>query len=276
MTNNHPEDYPSPRTAVRNPQARGRAGRAARFCAVLLLAASTLAHAAAPLPFQTRYDAHYDDFSAQANRSLSQDSATGRFVLQSKLELVLLGSVVTSITERSEFLWDAERPLPLQYSYEQHGIGARERSISFDHAAAQAEYKLNGTTGTVALTEPTFDELSGYLLLEARLAAGETDISFNVVDRDQMKTVHYKVRNRERLMTKLGEFETIKLERIRDASSNRSTEIWLAPAHNYLMVKLVQEEPNGRVIRLDIREATIAGQAVSAAAASNPTNPSDP
>lgn len=276
MTDNHPEYYSSHRTAMGSPRTGGTPGRTARFCAVLLLAASTLVHAAAPLPFQTSYDARYDDFSAQANRSLSQDPATGRFILQSKLELVLLGSVVTSITERSEFLWDAERPLPLQYSYVQQGIGARERSISFDHTAAQAQYKLNGTTGTMALTEPTFDELSGYLLLEARLAAGEMDISFNVVDRDQTKTVHYKVRNKERLATKLGEFDTIKLERIRDASSNRSTEIWLAPAHNYLMVKLVQEEPNGRVIRLDIREATIAGQVVSPTAPSSPSDPSDP
>lgn len=272
MPNFYLRSYPGLRLTTPDSAPRTVGWRAACLFAVLLFASAlpaTLAQAA-PLPFEARYDASYDDFSAQAVRSLNQDAVTDHFVLQSKIELTLLGSVVTSITERSEFLWDAGRPQPLHYSYVQQGIGARERSISFDHDSAQAEYKLNGTTGTVALSEPALDELSSYLLLESRLAAGEMDISFSVVDRDQMKTVHYKVRNKERVTTKLGDFDTIKLERIRDPDSNRSTEIWVAPAHNYMMVKLVQQEPNGRIIRLDIREASIDGQPLSSAARSAP------
>jgi hypothetical protein len=241
----------------------GKLGHAACLGLLLILTLPLLARAAAPLPFQTSYDAYYGDFSARANRSLALDSATGLYLLYSELKLEILGGTVTSVKERSEFRWANEQPLPQRYEYVQEGIGARERSVTFDHAAAQAEYRMNSTTGVLPLTGPVFDELSGYLLLQEQLMAGATDIDFDIVDRDRIKTVHYVLGEEEVLDTSLGKITTVKLERVRDDNSNRRTEIWLAPEYNYLLVRMVQEEPNSRVIRLELREAKLDGQPVA-------------
>lgn len=245
-----------------------RAGSSARIpCCrlllLLLLLPLQMLHAASPQPFTTIYDARYGDFKTEASRSLAYDDENHHFVLTSEIKLVILGSAITAINERSEFLWRNEQPLPLSYTFVQSGLGERKRSVEFDHAGAEAFYRVDERSGTLPLTGPVFDELSGYLLLKERLAQGDTDIYFDVVDRDEIRTHHYRVLEKEMLATRLGDIETVRLERVRREQSSRRTEIWLAPRHDYLMVKLLQEEPDGRIISLDVKEAMINGMPVN-------------
>jgi hypothetical protein len=221
--------------------------------------------AAPPLPFEAKYDASYGDVSAEAERSLVYDATTNKYTLYAEIDLELLGATLTSIDERSEFYWQDEQPLPLRYEFEQKGFGARSRSVEFDHAQGFADFTVNDDKGTLPLTGPVFDDLSGYLLLKEKLEQGETDIQFDVLDRGEIKVYHYMVLDEEMMRTSLGEFVSVHLERIRGEDSARRTELWLAPERDYLLLKLVQTEPNGRTIKLDIREALLNGEPLAAA-----------
>lgn len=246
-------------------QLKGRA--AARFALTLVLLVPLQAQAAPPQPFVTSYDASYEDVSADAERSLSYDRATNTWTLASKVELTLFGSTLTEINERSEFLWANEQPLPQHYEFVQEGFGARSRSVDFDHINKSARFRVDEDSGILTLNGPAFDDLSGYLVVKEQLTQGASEVRFNVVDRGEIREHFYKIVNRLQLDTPLGKFNAVHLERIRGEDSTRKTEIWLAPDHDYLLLKLVQTEPGGRTIKLDIRAATVNGQAVSAAPA---------
>ena len=55
----------------------------------------------------------------------------------------------------------------------------------------------------------------------------------------------FKVGGREVLKTPAGEFDTIKLIKIKDAPEDRGTEIWLALKQHYLPVRLLVVEKDG-------------------------------
>jgi hypothetical protein len=219
--------------------------------------------AAAPLPFVTTYNASYEGISADAERSLVFDATTGTYTLTSTVDLTLFGSSLTKIDERSEFLWVDEQPLPQHYQFIQSGFGARARSVDFDHASKSASFKVNANSGTLMLDGAIFDELSGYLAAKEQLSKGEREVRFNVVDKGEIREHHYKVVNRQRLQTPLGRINAVHIERVRGEASTRKTEIWLAPEHDFLLLKLLQTEPDGSTVSLDIETATLDGEVLS-------------
>lgn len=235
-----------------------------RRIALLALLATQAVLAAPPQPFVTSYDASYEDVSADAERRLLYNPATQQYTLESKVELTLFGATLTEITERSEFLWVDEQPLPQHYEFVQEGFGSRSRSVDFDHINMMASFRVNEDTGVLMLDGPAFDDLSGYLVVKEQLTLGATEVRFNVVDRGEVREHYYKIVDRQPLATLLGSIPAIHLERIRGEDSTRKTEIWLAPDHDFLLLKLLQTEPGGNTIQLDIREAMLDGQALAA------------
>jgi hypothetical protein len=236
-----------------------------QLVALFVTTVATAAHAAPPRPFVTSYDASYEGISADAERSLVHDAATDQYILSSTVELTLFGSSLTRIDERSDFLWVDEKPLPQHYQFIQSGFGARTRSVDFDHAKMAAHFSVNENEGTLTLDGPAFDDLSGYLVAKEQLAQGKKEVRFNVVDKGEIREHHYKVVDNQTLTTPIGRIEAVHIERVRGEDSARKTDIWLAPDHDYLLLKLVQTEPDGSTIELSIRTATLGDHVLSAA-----------
>jgi hypothetical protein len=239
------------------------------FCriAAFVLACSVLAplaHAAPPRTFSATYNASYEGIRAGAQRSLTFDEGTGQYTMSSTVDLTLFGSSLSRIDERSQFLWVNEQPLPQHYEFVQTGFGSRKRSVDFDHENGVANFAINDQRGQLVLDGPAFDDLSGYLAAKEQLTQGKTTASFNVVERGEIREHHYRMINRVILDTPIGKIRAVQLERLREDSA-RKTEIWLAPDHDYLLLKLVQTEPGGDTIELSIRSATLGEHVLSAA-----------
>ena len=232
---------------------------------LLALCLPTLVGAAAPTPFVVHYNASYGNFSAESVRSLVREEDDGRFVMQAETRLTLLGSSLSSIHERSEFMWEDETPRPLAYSYEQKGLGARRRGINFDQEDREITWTIDEKSGTLPLTEPVYDDLNGFMEIRRQLQEGATAIEFQVAERDSIKTYRYQVLGQQVLDTPIGKYRAVHLERVRDPGSERTTELWLAPDLDYLLLKLRQMEPDGRLIQLDARsvERTLPFDAVA-------------
>lgn len=251
-----------PRTALHN--FRVTLGHVAGLVVAFAISVQS-AQAAPPRTFNATYNASYEGISADAERSLTFDAATNQYTLSSTVELTLFGSSLTRIDERSDFLWVEEQPLPQHYEFVQSGFGARKRTIDFDHAHGLAKFTINDERGELMLDGPAFDELSGYLVAKEQLTQGRTEARFDVVDRGEIREHYYRIVDRVMLETPLGRIEAVHLERIRGEESARKTEIWLAPEHDYLLLKLVQTEPDGDTIELSIRSATLGDHELSAA-----------
>jgi hypothetical protein len=249
---------PMPATAGRQP------ARKFRFGAALLMLLWGQALLAQPALFNLHYDARYGSWRAESVRTLTQEEADGVFHLQSQSRILLLGRSVSTITEDASFTWQDELPLPQSYKYEQTGIGARTRSAEFDHKAGRASYRVKDKQGVVQFEGRVFDELTAFLVLRSHLQRGEKDIFFDVMDRDQIETHHYRVLSDEALHTSLGDFAAVHVARIREGDSKRSTEFWLARDHDYVLLKLQQTEPDGRSINLEISSGEVLGKPLQA------------
>ena len=237
-----------------------------------MLVCTQLAQALPPRLFTAEYNASYEGISADAQRSLTLDPATGTYTLSSTVELKLFGSSLTRIEERSVFLWIDEMPLPQHYEFIQTGFGARERTVEFDQGNGLANFTINEDKGQLMLDGPAFDDLSGYLVAKEQLTQGATEIRFNVVDRGEIREHYYKLVNRVRLQTPLGRIKALHLERVRGEESARKTEIWLAPDHDYLLLKLLQTEPDGSEVELTIRSATLGEHELTASTLDDAAN----
>lgn len=248
-----------------------------QFFSVCVLAASLInasspsaaaAEAAADLqPFQLEYQAYYRNLAASATRSLSQDVSSNSWRLHSLVELELLGAPVVSIEETSRFGWQENQPISRDYHFVQKGLGSRERSLDFAEDGRQVSFAVNDDTGVHALTTPAFDNLNSLLVLRKQLEMGTTDITFAVVDRGELEEHHYQVVGEESVMTPAGTFATVHLQRIREAGNDRTTDVWLAPAYDHVLVKLLQSEPDGDTISLELLKGTLAGRAIGGAPA---------
>jgi hypothetical protein len=222
-------------------------------------------YAAPPVPFEITYSARYDSFEAEASRYLRYDTQNSVYQLQTRIALTLLGQTLYSVTEESKVRWEADHPVPLAYKYVQGGLSTRSRSITFDYETNSAHFIVDSREGTVPLNGPVFDDLSSYLAMREQLTTGNKDVMFEVLDKDTIKTYHYQVEDETILNTALGKFTAVKLARIRDDNPKRKTEIWLAKDHDFILLKLVQEEPNNHTIRLDITGGVLNGEALGTA-----------
>lgn len=209
--------------------------------------------------FEVNYEAHYGNLEAAAARSLQFDAATQRWRLNSVMTLQLLGATVTEINESSEFHWRDGLPAPHAYLFQQRGVGKRSRSLEFTQDN-HVQFAVNEERGTLALSGAAYDDLNSFLVLREQLRQGKTDIVFTVVDRNELKPYRYQVIGEETLQTPVGAFKTIHVNRIREQGNARTTDLWLAADHEYLLLKLVQDEPSGDTITLELEDATLDGK----------------
>lgn len=70
-------------------------------------------------------------------------------------------------------------------------------------------------------------------------------LTFQIVDGAEIDEHDYRIASYETIDTLMGELNTVKLERVRDPESSRSTEIWLASAYEFVLARLVQTESSG-------------------------------
>ena len=221
-----------------------------------------------PLPFSASYEARYGGFRASAKRSLQRIDDT-HLEISTLLELKLLGHRVSSISESSLIFIDSNdgHARSTQYAFIQEGIGKRSRHIQYDWDAAITKASLDNLVIELPLETNATDSLSGYLEIRSQLQEGKTDIFFTGIYKGELEAIHYRVLGNEITETALGKFNTVRLQRIREPGSDRNTEIWLATDWDYLLVKLVQEEPGDSTISLDLREAVMDGGPVVAVSA---------
>lgn len=220
---------------------------------------AAMAQATPPGEFEIVYDARLGSWAAESSRSLHHDQASGEYRMQALSRIRLLGQDLVRIDEQANFAWHGDSPRAISYHFDQSGIGARERRVDFDWQHGLAHYAVEDETGTLPVTGEVYDELTAFLAIRQQLQAGNKEIAFTVLDRSRLETWRFRVIDEEVLHTDLGDFASVHVERIRE-NSERRTEFWMASDYDYLVLKLVQEEPNGRTLTLNVESASFNGE----------------
>ena len=209
-------------------------------------------------PFRAEYIGSYNGapVKARAVRALTA-TEDGNWRLTSSAKSFLI-----SVSESSAFRLKGNQLVPLAYTYKRTGIGKnRTRTNSFDWAEKTTRYtRAKGrskSNGSYAISQNTKDKLLYQLQLRVdvkqAMADGDTGRQFTyaVADNNNLEEFRFAITGEERLMTPLGELDTVRLERVRE-NADRQTLLWLAKEHDYLLVRLKQTEGGGKGFELNL------------------------
>lgn len=211
-------------------------------------------------PELTPYEANYSaamskgvSLSGSGTRSLS-DQGNNVWLYRTEVE-----SFIADIDESLVFLWEDGKVVPLRYRYRMAGflIKDREQSIDFDWQTGIAKGKYRGKSFELALEKGALDPLGYQLQLHQDLKAGKRDVTYQVIDKGRYDEDRFAVIDEESRSASGRNLNTLKAEKVRDEDSKRQTLMWFDPDQDYLLVRLLQVEPDGSEYELRLQEATI-------------------
>ena len=213
--------------------------------------------------FSAYYSATTNGIRGAAERHLVKLTERS-YRLNVSLEAKLGGLEIGDLEQASEFSYEDGQIKPLIYSYQVSGVSSVVETVVFNWDAMLALSADDKQSWSVAINSNTLDELSYQLALALDIAdPSETIYSYETVDGDELEQLSFQVVGEEIISTPLGDFRCVKLERHREASSSRSTTIWLALDWSNLLTKIEQTSASGLNITMELTNALIAGQQVT-------------
>ncbi|WP_252271107.1 DUF3108 domain-containing protein [Pseudomonas subflava] len=231
---------------------------------VLLMLLAVLALPAQALelkPFSASYTADWKQvpISGTAGRSLTALD-NGRWELSFEASML-----VASLKETSTFRMENTAFLPLTYRFERSGLGkSKQIELDFDWTEKQVLGNDRGDPVRFPLNRGIQDKSTYQLVLQHDVAAGKQSMSYQVVDGDEIETYDFRVLGEERVRTKAGLIDAIKVERVRDPTqSSRKTVLWFAKDWNYLLVRLHQVEKDGKEYQIMLKDGEVDGRTVT-------------
>lgn len=242
---------------------KARVGIRAGLAGLWLGLASVTAAALEPedaSPTLTPYEASYSasmskgvNISGSGTRSLT-DQGNNVWLYRTEVE-----SFIADIDESLVFLWEDGQVVPLRYRYRMAGflIRDREQSIDFDWQAGIAKGTYRDSSFELELRAGALDPLGYQLQLHQDLKAGKRDVSYLVIDKARYDQDRFAVLDEESTSANGQTTKLLKAEKVRAEDSKRQTLMWFDPDQDYLLVRLLQIEPDGSEYELRLKDASI-------------------
>jgi hypothetical protein len=140
---------------------------------------------------------------------------------------------------------------------------AKKSDLDFDWNTKVITGTDRGDAVKVALNRGMLDKSTYQLALQQDVAAGKKSMSYQVVDGNEVDTYDFRVLGAEKVDTKAGKIDAIKVERVRDPTQNkRITVMWFAKDWDYLLVRLQQVETDGKEYNIMLLDGTVNGKTV--------------
>ncbi|MBS0288551.1 MAG: DUF3108 domain-containing protein [Proteobacteria bacterium] len=153
--------------------------------------------------------------------------------------------------ESSDFAWQNGQIVPQNYFYNiQEGAKRKKGNVSFDWKSNKIRNTHIKQPWEAALTLGTQDKLTQTLCLRQALLNKSPSLEFMVAEQDKLKNYTFIVLGNERLQTKLGLLDTIKVEHI--SRKGHRTTMWFAKKYEYLPVKMTQSRKGKQVANGEI------------------------
>ncbi len=142
----------------------------------------------------------------------------------------------------------------LQYSYSRSGGKKKQDTkIDFDYQSNTATDITDGETKKITIGEKTTDRQIVQILLMVDMLNKKNDFNYEVINKQELKPYNFKKSELEKINTKLGELNTIKVVRKREGSS-RETTLWLAEKLHYIPVRIKQTKDGSTKFEMDIKK----------------------
>ncbi len=222
-----------------------------RLCWALLCLLPAVQLAQAQLaPFSAKYSATLDlliDLPVEATRRLEQ-SPSGIWYFTSEAK-----TTVARQSESSTLRFEDQGWSPVSYKFNRSVFGRkRELSINFDAERQRITTVAKQQPWVQAYERGVQDKLSYQLQLREDLLAGRDELSYRIADGGRVKTYRFVRSGRETLTTPAGTFDCLRLQ-LERGEDQQQTLIWMAPALDYLTVRLLRVDASGREHFLNLK-----------------------
>ena len=210
-------------------------------------------------PYTAQYTTTTRGLDLGLTRKL-RTGADGSFTLTNGGKIMVVG-----FHEVSVFAVDGTRVLPRSYVYQGTGLINRRREVHFTRGSDTIHSLYKDQWYDLPRTDKTLDRMSQQEQVRLLLLNDPTpkeDISIQVADGKRVKDYQLVFAGEEMVETALGPVQALHFKRVHD-DPERKSDMWLAPAWDYLMIKTVHIE-DGEPVRVVITGASIEGVPVSA------------
>jgi hypothetical protein len=238
---------------------KGRIVAARLLCILALLLSSTAYAESVPdlFPFEVSYGASMEkgvSLNGSAKRILTSQ---GNNVWLYRTEVK---SFIADLDESLILKWEDGQVIPLRYRYRLSGflIKDREQSIDFDWKAGVATGEYRGKPFKVELEEGILDPLGFQVQLHQDVLNGMRDMEYQVLDHGRIDSEHFAVVSDDVSSSDGGQSSLLKAEKIRE-NSKRQTLLWFDPDNEYVLVRLLQVEPDGSKYELKLKSVNLGG-----------------
>lgn len=220
-----------------------------RLSSVLCLAAITMlapaGNAAPPASVKASYDVYRNGLPIiVVQETFEKNGARYRIAHESTPAGLLALFVRTHIKGQSTGSVTSAGLQPEQFEYGRLDDASKNVSAEFDWRAAQLRMTFDGRHETVALPKDTQDRVS--LMYQFMfLTRGQLgNLAFHMTNGRKIEPYHYRAAGDEEISTPAGRFNALHLIKEREPGEN-AVEVWLAPEHHYLPVKVLIVENDG-------------------------------
>ncbi|MBC7183857.1 MAG: DUF3108 domain-containing protein, partial [Marinobacter sp.] len=206
----------------------------------------------------TPFEASY---TAAMEKGLSLNGSAKRTLTSQGNDIWLyrtdVNSFIADIDESLIFRWKDGQVVPMRYRYRLSGflVQDRKHSIDFDWSERVAAVVYKGKSFQVELEDGVLDPLGYQLQLHQDISNGKREMAYRVLDGRSIDTERFAVVDGKAMIREGNKTTTtLKAEKVREDSS-RQTLMWFSPDQNYLLVRLLQVEPDGSTYELKLKEA---------------------
>jgi len=208
------------------------------------------------LAYQARYSIRKGGFKlAEVNIQLQRTGTHYRFVSDSETTGLVSMFRSDTIHESSELEIVNGRIIPKHYFYERKSKKPKKVDLQFDWPAKKVINSVAGQEWTIEnLPDSTVDKFSIQLAAMLGVQTDKQSLRFHYAEKGKLKEYLFTVEGKERIETKLGEYDTIKIKRARAKKKKRITYSWLAPELGYVLVRMQHVEPDGATLDLVLEE----------------------
>lgn len=145
------------------------------------------------------------------------------------------------------------RPRPDRYLYRREGSDIeRHLELEFDWTDQRVRNIERSSTWSMQVPKGTLDKLVQQLVFTLDLKNGRKTASYPVADGGRLKEYSYRTLGKETLSTRLGRFDTLKVNRAKDQGATDYT-LWLAPALGFRPVRILRRH-GGSQYRMELVE----------------------
>ena len=213
---------------------------------------------------------HKASYSAKIKKGMSIKGKAVRELKKSQngqwLYSFNVRSFVADIDESTLLSWLDNQVVPHLYNYKLSAFLAHDRlkKVNFDWSKMIAINPLKKKGWTITnIPSDTLDRLSFQLQLGMDLQSGKQEMFYPVADKGKLRENHFRVTGEEEINTAFGTIQSITVEKVRDKSKKRKTNMWFSKQYPLLLLKMVQVEKDGQQYEINITQASIDGKNIT-------------